>query len=158
MRPAGTPRGRFGLRRFDAVRPGRQFFFVVSARADCCASGSWWFLQAAPRGGVEPAKGQVHRPAGCGGREPYGLGPPVTELADLKMPGRALEAVDGVLAQADSGAMTAGEAVELALSARVALPNNGARSLPGNIVPCRAQRGKGRRAQRARFLSFPAAW
>ena len=33
-------------------------------------------------------------------------------LADLKMPG-ALEAVDGVLAQVDSGAVTAGEAIEL---------------------------------------------
>ena len=32
-------------------------------------------------------------------------------LADLKMPG-ALEAVDGILAQADSGAATAGEAIE----------------------------------------------
>ena len=32
-------------------------------------------------------------------------------LADLKMPG-ALEAVDGVLAQVDSGAVTAGEAIE----------------------------------------------
>ena len=32
-------------------------------------------------------------------------------LADLKMPG-ALEAVDGVLAQLDSGAVTAGEALE----------------------------------------------
>ena len=32
-------------------------------------------------------------------------------LADLKMPG-ALEAVDGVLAQVDSGAVTADEAIE----------------------------------------------
>ena len=32
-------------------------------------------------------------------------------LADLKMPG-ALEAVDGVLAKVDSGAVTAGEAIE----------------------------------------------
>ena len=32
-------------------------------------------------------------------------------LADLKMPG-ALEAVDGVLAKVDSGAVTAGEATE----------------------------------------------
>ena len=44
-------------------------------------------------------------------------------LADLKMPG-ALEAVDGVLAQADSGAATAGEAIELLLDAQIALRNN----------------------------------
>jgi len=44
-------------------------------------------------------------------------------LADLKMPG-ALEAVDGVLAQVDSGAVTAGEAIELVLSAQIALRNN----------------------------------
>ena len=39
----------------------------------------------------------------------------MTELADLKMPG-ALEAVDGVLAQVDSAAVTAGEAIELVLN------------------------------------------
>ena len=44
-------------------------------------------------------------------------------LADLKMPG-ALEAVDGVLAQADSGATTAGEAIEQLLNAQIALRNN----------------------------------
>ena len=44
-------------------------------------------------------------------------------LADLKMPG-ALEAVDDVLAQADSGAATAGEAIELLLDAQIALRNN----------------------------------
>ena len=44
-------------------------------------------------------------------------------LADLKMPG-ALEAVDGVLAQVDSGAVTAGEASELVLNAQIALRNN----------------------------------
>ena len=44
-------------------------------------------------------------------------------LADLKMPG-ALEAVDGVLAQVDSGAVTAGEAIELVLNAQIALRNN----------------------------------
>ena len=37
-------------------------------------------------------------------------------LADLKMPG-ALEAVDGILAQADSGGTTTGEAIEQLLSA-----------------------------------------
>ena len=61
------------------------------------------------------------------GRPP---GSHVTELADLKMPG-ALEAVDGVLAQVDRGAVTAGEALELVLNARLALRNNGARSFPG---------------------------
>ena len=40
----------------------------------------------------------------------------VTELADPNIPG-ALEAVDGVLAQVDSGAVTAGEAIELVLNA-----------------------------------------
>ena len=44
-------------------------------------------------------------------------------LADLKMPG-ALEAVDGVLAQVDSGAVTAGEALEQLLGAQIALRNN----------------------------------
>ena len=44
-------------------------------------------------------------------------------LADLKMPG-ALEAVDGVLAQADSGVTTAGEAIEQLLNAQIALRNN----------------------------------
>ena len=48
-------------------------------------------------------------------------------LADLKMPG-ALEAVDGVLAQVDSGAVTASEAIELVLNAQIALRNN--RRLP----------------------------
>lgn len=52
------------------------------------------------------------------------VGPPgaqLTELAGLKMPG-ALEAV------------TAGAAIELVLNAQVAPPNNGARSLPGNML------------------------
>ena len=44
-------------------------------------------------------------------------------LADLKMPG-ALEAVDGILAQADSGAVTASEAIEELLSAQILLRNN----------------------------------
>ena len=44
-------------------------------------------------------------------------------LADLKMPG-ALEAVDGVLAKVDSGAVTAGEATEQVLGAQIALRNN----------------------------------
>ena len=44
-------------------------------------------------------------------------------LADLKMPG-ALEAVDGVLAQVDSGTVTAGEAIELVLGTQIALRNN----------------------------------
>ena len=43
-------------------------------------------------------------------------------LADLKMPG-ALEAVDGVLAKVDSGAVTAGEAIEQVLGAQIALRN-----------------------------------
>ncbi len=44
-------------------------------------------------------------------------------LADLKLPG-ALEAVDGILAQADSGAVTASEAIEDLLSAQIVLRNN----------------------------------
>ena len=44
-------------------------------------------------------------------------------LADLKMPG-ALEAVDGILAQLDSGAVTASEALERLLGAQIALRNN----------------------------------
>ncbi len=44
-------------------------------------------------------------------------------LADLKMPG-ALEAVDGILAQADSGSVTATEAIEQLLSSQIALRNN----------------------------------
>ena len=44
-------------------------------------------------------------------------------LADLKMPG-ALEAVDGILAQADSGAVTASEAMEELLNAQILLRNN----------------------------------
>ncbi len=44
-------------------------------------------------------------------------------LADLKMPG-ALEAVDGILAQADSGAVTASEAMEELLNAQIVLRNN----------------------------------
>ena len=48
-------------------------------------------------------------------------------LAELKMPG-ALEAVDGVLAKVDSGAVTAGEAIEQVLGAQIALRNN--RRLP----------------------------
>ena len=47
--------------------------------------------------------------------------------------GQTLEAVDGVLARVDSGAVTAGEAIELALNTRLALRNNRARSLPGNM-------------------------
>ena len=43
-------------------------------------------------------------------------------LADLKMPG-AREAVDGVLAKVDSGAVTAGEAIEQVLGAQIALRN-----------------------------------
>ena len=62
------------------------------------------------------------------GRPP---GSQMTELADLKMAG-ALEAVDGVLAQVDSGAVTPDEAIERVLDARVALRNHEARSLPGN--------------------------
>ena len=44
-------------------------------------------------------------------------------LADLKLPG-ALEAVDGVLAELDSGAVTASEAIERLLGAQIALRNN----------------------------------
>ena len=46
-----------------------------------------------------------------------------TMLADLKMPG-ALEAVDGILAQADSGGATASEAIEQLLNAQIVLRNN----------------------------------
>ena len=45
------------------------------------------------------------------------------KLADLKMPG-ALEAVDGILAQADGGSATAGEAIEQLLDAQIALRDN----------------------------------
>jgi len=44
-------------------------------------------------------------------------------LADLKMPG-ALEAVDGVLSKADSGSVTAAEAVQEILGAQINLRNN----------------------------------
>ncbi len=44
-------------------------------------------------------------------------------LADLRLPG-ALEAVDGILAQADSGAVTASEAMEELLNAQIVLRNN----------------------------------
>ena len=44
-------------------------------------------------------------------------------LVDLKMPG-ALEAVDGILAQADSGAVTAAETIEKLLGAQIVLRNN----------------------------------
>ena len=57
----------------------------------------------------------------------------MTERADLKMPG-AIEAVDGVLAQVDSGAVTAGEAIELVLDAGIAPRDNGAWSLPGSLL------------------------
>jgi DNA replication protein DnaC len=45
------------------------------------------------------------------------------QLADLKLPG-ALEALDRVLAQVDSGAVTAPEAIELVLGAQIDLRNN----------------------------------
>jgi DNA replication protein DnaC len=45
------------------------------------------------------------------------------QLADLKMPG-ALEALDAVLAQVDSGNVGAAEAIELVLGAQIALRNN----------------------------------
>ena len=48
-------------------------------------------------------------------------------LADLKMPG-ALEAIDDVLVQVGSGAVTAGEAIERVLGVQIALRNN--RRLP----------------------------
>ena len=44
-------------------------------------------------------------------------------LADLKMPG-ALEAIDGILQGIDSGATTAGDALEALLSAQIELRNN----------------------------------
>ena len=44
-------------------------------------------------------------------------------LADLKMPG-ALEVADEILAQADGGSVTAGEAVEKLLHAQIVLRNN----------------------------------
>ena len=64
-------------------------------------------------------------------------------LADLKMPG-ALEAVDGVLAKVDSGAVTAGEAIEQVLGAQIALRNNrrlqAARCAPRACRPSRRWR------------------
>jgi DNA replication protein DnaC len=44
-------------------------------------------------------------------------------LADLKMPG-ALEAVDGILSKADSGCLTATEAIQDLLGAQIGLRNN----------------------------------
>lgn len=44
-------------------------------------------------------------------------------LADLKMPG-ALEATDGLLSEADSGALTTAEAIEKLLGAQITLRNN----------------------------------
>ena len=44
-------------------------------------------------------------------------------LADLKMPG-ALEAVDGVLSEADGGTISAAEAIEQLLNAQIVLRNN----------------------------------
>jgi DNA replication protein DnaC len=44
-------------------------------------------------------------------------------LADLKMPG-ALEAADGLLSEADSGALTTAEAIEKLLGAQITLRNN----------------------------------
>jgi DNA replication protein DnaC len=46
-----------------------------------------------------------------------------TMLADLKLPG-ALEAVDGVLARADGGQVTAAEAIQQLLDAQITLRNN----------------------------------
>ena len=44
-------------------------------------------------------------------------------LADLKMPG-ALEAVDGILSDADGGTISAAEAIEQLLNAQFVLRNN----------------------------------
>ena len=44
-------------------------------------------------------------------------------LADLKMPG-ALESIDGVLSKADSGSVTAAEAIQELLGAQINLRNN----------------------------------
>ena len=44
-------------------------------------------------------------------------------LADLKLPG-ALEAADGILAEADSGELTASEAIEKLLASQITLRNN----------------------------------
>ncbi len=44
-------------------------------------------------------------------------------LADLKMPG-ALEAVDGILAEVDGGAVTASKAIARLLMAQITLRNN----------------------------------
>jgi len=44
-------------------------------------------------------------------------------LADLKMPG-ALEAADGILSKADSGSLTAAEAIQELLGAQISLRNN----------------------------------
>ena len=44
-------------------------------------------------------------------------------LADLKMPG-ALEAVDGILSEVDSGTISAVDAIEQLLNAQIVLRNN----------------------------------
>ena len=60
-------------------------------------------------------------------------------LADLKMPG-ALEAVDGVLSEADSGAVTTAEAIEKLLGAQIGLRNN--RRLQAAMRSSRLPRGR----------------
>ncbi len=63
-------------------------------------------------------------------------------LADLKMPG-ALEAVDGVLAPVDSGAVTASEAIELVLTCIAGTSTTGC---PGRLWwACRGPARPGRR-------------
>ena len=71
-------------------------------------------------------------------------------LADLKMPG-ALEAVDGILAQADSGGATASEAIEQLLSAQIVLRKQPAPADCDAILPAAG----GEDARRVR-LRLPA--
>ena len=89
----------------------------------------WGFM---PRSCRPQTKGKVERPIRAarvrGGRAmkptPNSRRERVREmLADLKMPG-ALEAVDDILASADSGPATASEAIEQLLRAQVELRNN----------------------------------
>ena len=70
-------------------------------------------------------------------------------LADLKMPG-ALEAVDGVLAPVDSGAVTASEAIELVLTCIAGTSTTGC---PGRLWwACRGPARPGRRCFRHQLL------
>ena len=59
-------------------------------------------------------------------------------LADLRMPG-ALEAVDGILARADGGAVTATGAIEERLEAQIALRLPAAHQARAGRPPARAR-------------------